>query len=181
MEDADWNDFETLSTFLECWCFDQYRSWLHAWQQASCIFIVMLPGVINIQTQWHTLSVSKLSRCFSSTTFGKLVEYTSFFIICYFIIMYTKTSSVKHASYARVLNLYENEIDHLTCLVWEFFWKDQDFELNTTVEHWSNILTREMIQILQSLSKIMNNEKLSCHAKIPCGCWHETWYHFLLA
>ena len=35
--------------------------WLVAWQQASCIFIVALSAVINIQTQWHTLSVSKLS------------------------------------------------------------------------------------------------------------------------
>ena len=34
---------------------------LVAWQQASCIFIIALPVVINIQTQWHTLSVSRLS------------------------------------------------------------------------------------------------------------------------
>ena len=34
---------------------------LVAWQQASCIFIIALPAVINIQTQWHTLSVPKLS------------------------------------------------------------------------------------------------------------------------
>ena len=42
-------------------------SWLLvAWQQASCIFIVTLPAVINIQMQWHTLSVSMLS-CYKTS------------------------------------------------------------------------------------------------------------------